>query len=733
LVSYTNSALGNLTSPNTLGRTPLEGYDTDTDNSDWTSFATPTEGRRNNTGTIALANTLTAPASPIPRKFKIDLTLGEDSSGGTTDTIWFIRTGGSLDTKSPHIYRLTDLGFNLSSTSSQSKELVGVSTNDIDGNPLVDGTVYKVILNTDTAVGSASQIIKTNVTYDASTHNISIIDSSFSIVDNSAKIPLLKINITDNSPSGMNNIELTSVKVKFTDGTGTIPLSTSQAQALFGNLFIYKDNASGGTIGTYQPAYDTTILASIANNSISLDENGIQIINITNPNSSDATVSPGTTNTYFLVAELTSNASSASPNNFKATIDGDVDVVIRDSYYDVVQTPNPTVSVSSTSSTCIAPAPPPTGTTYPKDLGGTTEAMTAAVAINRYSEIGLYAGTNSGKLYALNNDGTIKWTTPFVTTGPINSTPQVSVENGNTFIYVANDAGYLYKIKDLGTSGTTTGGWTLNLGTVIKSSPTIYNGNLYVGANNQKLYKIDASTGNIIWDTSTSITGNLTGSVAVDEWTAGVNSVWIGSEGGSLYRVNTANGQVLSTLTTGGAIKSSPFVDAGYIDGATNNLFITSTDGKIYCRSSTNLTTIPTGWIGRAGQEDGSYNVGSPIESIPFLEWWVSPKALYFGADNGKLYKLNGENGTLIWTYQTKGPIKSSPIVYNGWVYFGSDDGKCYCISTSDASDRTGWPISTGAEVRSMPTLSGWNGSLGAYTSITFTSKDGKVYTFQIQ
>jgi len=217
------------------------------------------------------------------------------------------------------------------------------------------------------------------------------------------------------------------------------------------------------------------------------------------------------------------------------------------------------------------------------------------------------------------------------------------------------------------------------------------------------------------------------------EFTPGVSSCWIGSEGGSLYRVNTVNGQVLSTLTTGSSIKSSPFIDGGYQFGASNNLFIPSTDGKMYCRSSVNLTLIPDGWKNRGGQEDGNYNIGSAIETVPFYWAWESPKALYFGANNGKMYKINGETGTPIWEFTTAGAIKSSPIVYNGWVYFGSDDGRCYCISASDGILRSGWPVTTGAAVKAMPVLGGWDDGFGEYTNITFTSTDGKVYALQIQ
>jgi outer membrane protein assembly factor BamB len=65
----------------------------------------------------------------------------------------------------------------------------------------------------------------------------------------------------------------------------------------------------------------------------------------------------------------------------------------------------------------------------------------------------------------------------------------------------------------------------------------------------------------------------------------------------------------------------------------------------------------------------------------------VEGNLLYFGSSNSdKLTCLDTESGTELWTFFTGGPIRFTPTVYNGKVYFGSDDGYVYCLNGTDGS-----------------------------------------------
>jgi outer membrane protein assembly factor BamB len=75
---------------------------------------------------------------------------------------------------------------------------------------------------------------------------------------------------------------------------------------------------------------------------------------------------------------------------------------------------------------------------------------------------------------------------------------------------------------------------------------------------------------------------------------------------------------------------------------------------------------------------------------------------IYIGAGN-YLFAIN-QNGTEQWRFETKGLIRSSPVVDpNGVIYFGSYDGDVYAVNP-DGSLR--WNFTTGYKVESSPAVS---------------------------
>ncbi|MBI4655604.1 MAG: lamin tail domain-containing protein [Elusimicrobia bacterium] len=121
-ISFTNHAAAN--AANSIGRWSAEAYDTGNHSIDFLSTNFTTIGSTNNNAGNAAANTLTYPVNTseaqfLARKFPITMTIGQASSSGGGDNIIFQRTGGNPDTRSPHIYRLSDIGFNLDTLTSQ--------------------------------------------------------------------------------------------------------------------------------------------------------------------------------------------------------------------------------------------------------------------------------------------------------------------------------------------------------------------------------------------------------------------------------------------------------------------------------------------------------------------------------------------------------------------------------------------------------------------------------------
>jgi outer membrane protein assembly factor BamB len=122
-----------------------------------------------------------------------------------------------------------------------------------------------------------------------------------------------------------------------------------------------------------------------------------------------------------------------------------------------------------------------------------------------------------------------------------------------------------------------------------------------------------------------------------------------------------------------------------------------------------------TGFRGGAARSGSTPEVVPPSSTSPGLtaRWatqvgpWslVSTPAVgggrvYFGAEDGKLYCVSAEDGSVFWSYQTGGPVRGSISYSKGRVYFGSRDGSLYCLHARTGARlwsvfHGGWQFST--------------------------------------
>ena len=61
------------------------------------------------------------------------------------------------------------------------------------------------------------------------------------------------------------------------------------------------------------------------------------------------------------------------------------------------------------------------------------------------------------------------------------------------------------------------------------------------------------------------------------------------------------------------------------------------------------------------------------------------------GTLKGDVRALDAGSGKRLATWSAGGPIRSQPVVQDGWIYVGTDDGKLVGINTGDRK-LTGWP-----------------------------------------
>ena len=109
-----------------------------------------------------------------------------------------------------------------------------------------------------------------------------------------------------------------------------------------------------------------------------------------------------------------------------------------------------------------------------------------------------------------------------------------------------------------------------------------------------------------------------------------------------------------------------------------------------------------------------SYQTGGPIHSSPA----VVDGVVFIGSSDRYVYALNRSTGELVWSYGTDGPVLSSPAVADGMVFVGSGDNKIYALD-----ELTGilvWSYETGGPVHSSPAIA--NGL------VYIGSQDGNIY-----
>jgi outer membrane protein assembly factor BamB len=256
--------------------------------------------------------------------------------------------------------------------------------------------------------------------------------------------------------------------------------------------------------------------------------------------------------------------------------------------------------------------------------------------------------------------------------------------------------------------------WSTKTGDEVHSSPAYYNGTVYVGSSDKRLYAFKAKTGAQVWKKAT---GGLIGSSpAVSN-----GKVYVASSDGKVYAFDAATGAPIWTTANIGVSDSSPAVSGG-------KLYIGLTDGTVHALDATSGANV---W---------SFPTGAAVDSSPAVVGGL----MYVGSDDGTLYALDAGNGSLVWSVAlgfavvsspavangtvyvgggtngefcalnaTKlggfcsnpvgGAIYSSPAVANGLVYIGSDDHKLYALDANTLTVK--WSYPTGGLVRSSPAL----------------------------
>jgi outer membrane protein assembly factor BamB/tRNA A-37 threonylcarbamoyl transferase component Bud32 len=272
--------------------------------------------------------------------------------------------------------------------------------------------------------------------------------------------------------------------------------------------------------------------------------------------------------------------------------------------------------------------------------------------------------------------------------------------------------------------------WSFECEDEIRSSPVVHRGILYIGAHDNNLYALNVKDGSFRWKYPTERAIVSSPAVADVE-----NLVVFGSLDQLLYALDTRMGQLAWTVPTHGPVRSSPSVAHGHA-------FFGSDDGNLYAiRLATGRVQwqwaggdpirsrpLVTGEMIVIGQESG-YVVSTDLAGK--IVWRFKAKRavssspveydglVFFGSMDWQLYALDMAHGWKVWEYRAGKEIISSPAVGDGRVYFGSVDGCMYAIDASSGRER--WQFQTDGQITSSPAY--------ANDAVYFGGIDGKVYS----
>jgi outer membrane protein assembly factor BamB len=92
-----------------------------------------------------------------------------------------------------------------------------------------------------------------------------------------------------------------------------------------------------------------------------------------------------------------------------------------------------------------------------------------------------------------------------------------------------------------------------------------------------------------------------------------------------------------------------------------------------------------------------SFKTGGPVKSSAA----ISNGKVFIGSGDGYVYCLKLEDGARIWAYKTGGEVDSSPLLLSGKVLVGSSDAFLYSLDASDG--HLGWKYETGDKILGSP------------------------------
>ncbi|HVS52537.1 MAG TPA: PQQ-binding-like beta-propeller repeat protein [Opitutaceae bacterium] len=319
------------------------------------------------------------------------------------------------------------------------------------------------------------------------------------------------------------------------------------------------------------------------------------------------------------------------------------------------------------------------------------------------SDGSIYFGSQDNYAYALNPDGSTKWSLSRGGTGDEvdGSTPAVGAD-GN--VYVESLDGYVYAFS--ASSGSRR--WRYLTTSALSTSPAIgADGTIYVKDDNT-LYALTNASTTALKKWSVAIHGATYSSPAL----ATDGTIYVGGDAHSFYAIDST-GATKWTFTADDDVYTTPAIGADgtvYFATLAGTVYALNPDGTTkwtwtiadHSSITSSLALAPDGTLyfgaydhklhalRASGTEAWSFPLGDEVRaSSPAIG---ADGTIYIGCYDSQLYAINPD-GTLQRTFPTAALIRSSPVIANGRLYFGSSDAKLYAFNVGQEAAASAWPV----------------------------------------
>jgi eukaryotic-like serine/threonine-protein kinase len=262
----------------------------------------------------------------------------------------------------------------------------------------------------------------------------------------------------------------------------------------------------------------------------------------------------------------------------------------------------------------------------------------------------------------------------------------------NNTIYAIDTGTYLVK-------------WQYTAGGAIESSPVVFNGYVFFGCDDGKIYALDKTLGGSgvsNWTFDPVAAGLLASptrfvsSPCIGYTTSGypatidtVLCVGAGIGDSSMYCLKLKNNCVVDSFMwqykAHGGCNSSPTIRNGAC-------IFGSEDFHVYC---VDILSGAARWV---------VATGSNVFSSPF----VYGQSVYVGSNDYNLYSINIINGVVKWKFKSFGAVRSSPLGYGQYVYVGSEDKNFYALDTASGSIK--WTYNVNQLIQCSPVVDNLTG-----------------------